>query len=127
MAAIAGIHVLLDEKLPERADKMGTEMINKLKALRRRFPKLCTDVRGKGFMIGMEFPTDAIGYEVSKGLFDNGVLVAGTLFSAKTLRIEPPLTLAPKELDLAVNTIEKVFKDVNSKHFEPRKPGLRKP
>ena len=127
VAAIAGIHVLLDEKLPERADKMGTEMINKLKALRRRFPKLCTDVRGKGFMIGIEFPTDAIGYEVSKGLFDNGVLVAGTLFSAKTLRIEPPLTLTQKEMDSAVNTIEKVFKDVNAKHFEPKKPGIRKP
>ncbi|MFA6004461.1 MAG: aminotransferase class III-fold pyridoxal phosphate-dependent enzyme, partial [Elusimicrobiota bacterium] len=127
VAAIAGIHVLLDEKLPERADKLGTEMINKLKALRRRYPKLCTDVRGKGFMIGMEFPTDAIGYEVAKSLFDNGVLVAGTLFSAKTIRIEPPLTLTQKEMDSAVNTIEKVFKEINSKHFEPRRMPIRKP
>jgi putrescine aminotransferase len=107
---------------------MGTEMINKLKALRRRFPKLCTDVRGKGFMIGIEFPTDAIGYEVSKNLFDNGVLVAGTLFSAKTLRIEPPLTLTQKEMDQAITTIDKVFKEVNAKHFEPRRPApMRKP
>ncbi len=121
VAAIAGIHVLLDEKLPERADKMGTEMIAKLKALRRRFPKLCADIRGKGLMIGMEFPTDAIGYEVAKGLFDHGVLVAGTLFSAKTLRIEPPLTLTPKEMDQALDAIEKVFKETNAKHFEKKK------
>ena len=57
-----------------------------------------------------------------------GVLVAGTLFSAKTLRIEPPLTITQKEMDLAVNTIEKVFKEVNAKHFEPRRPqSMRKP
>jgi putrescine aminotransferase len=120
VAAIAGIHVLLEEKLPERADKLGGEMITKLRALRRRFPKLCVDVRGKGLMIGIEFPTDAIGYEVAKGLFDNGVLVAGTLFSAKTIRIEPPLTLTEKELNHSLTVIEKVFKEVNSKHFEPK-------
>ena len=48
VAAIAGIHVLLEEKLPERADKMGNEMMARLKALRRRFPKLCVDVRERG-------------------------------------------------------------------------------
>jgi putrescine aminotransferase len=121
VAAIAGIHVLLEEKLPERADKMGSDMINKLKALRRRFPKLCVDVRGKGLMIGLEFPTDAIGYEVAKGLFDRGVLVAGTLFSAKTIRIEPPLTITTQEMNNAVDTIEKVFKDVNARHFESKR------
>ena len=120
VAAIAGIHVLLEEKLPERAEKIGNEMIGKLRGLRRRFPKLCVDIRGKGLMIGMEFPTDAIGYEVSKGLFDNGCLVAGTLFSAKTIRIEPPLTITQAEVTLAINTIEKVFKEVNARHFEPK-------
>lgn len=120
VAAIAGIHVLLEEKLPERAEKMGNEMINKLRGLRRRFPKLCTDIRGKGLMIGMEFPTDAIGYEVAKGLFDAGVLVAGTLFSAKTIRIEPPLTITQAEMNQALTIIEKVFKEVNARHFEPK-------
>jgi putrescine aminotransferase len=120
VAAIAGIHVLLEEKLPEKAEKMGNEMIAKLRALRRRFPKLCVDIRGKGLMIGMEFPTDAIGYEVSKALFDNGVLVAGTLFSAKAIRIEPPLTITTAEMNSAISIIEKVFKEVNARHFEPK-------
>ncbi|MDE2039136.1 MAG: putrescine aminotransferase [Elusimicrobia bacterium] len=126
VAAIANIHVLLEEKLPERAEKMGGEMINKLRGLRRRFPKLCVDVRGKGLMIGLEFPNDALGYEVAKGLFDRGVLVAGTLFSAKTLRIEPPLTISAQEINMAVETIEKVFKEVNARHFESKRPAARK-
>ncbi|MDE2314451.1 MAG: aminotransferase class III-fold pyridoxal phosphate-dependent enzyme, partial [Elusimicrobia bacterium] len=126
VAAIANIHVLLEEKLPERAEKMGNEMIAKLRALRRRFPKLCLDIRGKGLMIGMEFPTDAIGYEISKGLFDRGVLVAGTLFNAKTIRIEPPLTITTQEMNQAIDAIEKVFKEVNAKHFETRRATVRK-
>ena len=126
VAAIANIHVLLEEKLPERADKMGNEMIAKLRALRRRFPKLCLDIRGKGLMIGMEFPTDAIGYEIAKGLFDHGVLVAGTLFNAKTIRIEPPLTITAQEMNQAIDAIEKVFKEVNAKHFETRRATVRK-
>jgi len=126
VAAIAGISVLLEEKLPERAEKMGNEMMAKLKALRRRFPKLCVDVRGKGLMIGIEFPTDALGYEVAKGLYDNGVLVAGTLFSAKTIRIEPPLTITAAEMTTALNAIEKVLKDVSAKHFEGKRIPVRK-
>ena len=77
-------------------------------------------------MIGIEFPSDAIGYEVAKGLFDNGVLVAGTLFSAKTIRIEPPLTITQAEMTTAINTIEKVFKEVNGKHFEGKRVPVRK-
>lgn len=126
VAAIAGIHVLLDEKLPEKADKMGNTMMMRLKALRRRFPKLCVDIRGKGLMMGIEFPSDEIGYEVAKGLFDNGVLVAGTLFHAKTLRIEPPLTISDKEMEQALSIMEKVFKEVNAKHFESPKVPIKK-
>ncbi|MFA6318884.1 MAG: aminotransferase class III-fold pyridoxal phosphate-dependent enzyme, partial [Elusimicrobiota bacterium] len=126
VAAIAAIHVTLEEKLPERAEKLGNEMMAKLKALRRRFPKLAVDVRGKGLMIGIEFPSDAIGYEVAKGFFDNGVLVAGTLFSAKTIRIEPPLTITPAEMNQALGVIEKTFKEVNARHFESKRPGPRR-
>jgi putrescine aminotransferase len=126
VAAIAGIHVLLEEKLPERAAKMGEYTMTKLKSLRRRYPKLVADVRGRGLMIGIEFPSDDIGYEVSKGLFDGGVLVAGTLFNSKTLRIEPPLTITQQEIDQALTVMEKVFKEVNQKHFAPARMPLRR-
>jgi putrescine aminotransferase len=37
------------------------------------------------------------GYAVASGLFRRGVLVAGTLLNAKTIRIEPALNI-PREL-----------------------------
>ncbi|MFH1726036.1 MAG: putrescine aminotransferase [Elusimicrobiota bacterium] len=120
VAAIAGIHVLIEENLLERAEQTGNVVIDKLRALARRFPKLCVDVRGKGLMLGIEFPSDEIGFDVAKGLFDNGVLVAGTLFSAKTVRIEPPLTISLEEMDGALAVMERVFNDVNEAHFPPK-------
>lgn len=126
VAAIAGIHVLLEEKLPERAEKLGGYTMQKLKALRRRFPKLCLDVRGKGLMIGVAFPSDEIGYEISKGLFDSGVLVAGTEFHAQTLRIEPPLTITQQEIDQALSIMDKVFREVSEKHFGPDRVPVRR-
>ena len=126
VAAIAGIHVILEEKLPERSERLGTALLGKLKALRRRYPKLCVDVRGKGLMIGIEFPSDEIGFEVAKLLFDNGVLVAGTMFNAKTIRIEPPLTISQAELDQSLAVMERVLKEVHNRHFSPERVPVRK-
>ena len=126
LAALLETIRLLENGLIANAGIRGREIQDGLRPLVERFPKLVRDVRGKGLMIGLEFPTDAIGYEVAKGLFDRGVLVAGTLFSAKTIRIEPPLTITAQEMNNAVDTIEKVFKDVNARHFESKRLPVRK-
>ena len=57
----------------------------------------------------MEFTTNEIGYEVAKGLFENGVLAAGTLINAKTIRIEAPLTITKVELDRSLEILGNVF------------------
>ena len=58
-------------------------------------------------MIGIEFHKDEIGYEVSKGMFDLGVLVAGTLInSGETIRIEPALIISYEEVDQVVSTFK---------------------
>ncbi len=64
-------------------------------------------------MIGMEFHQDEIGYALSKGMFDEGILVAGTLVNSKTIRIEPPLTISAEEVDQVISTFEKVLNELN--------------
>ncbi|RYM02722.1 putrescine aminotransferase [Sporolactobacillus sp. THM7-7] len=104
-AAIATINVLIEEHLPERAAKMGAYMLKGLKAAAKGHEDKVMEIRGKGLMIGIEFQEDKIGYEFSKKLFDQGVLVAGTLVNAKTIRIEPPLTIKKEEIDQVVQTV----------------------
>lgn len=41
----------------------------------------------------MHFKTHQTGYKVAVELFKRGVLVAGTLTNAQTIRVEPPLVI----------------------------------
>jgi putrescine aminotransferase len=112
-AAIASINVILEEKLPEQAAEKGAYFIPKLTELTGRYENICLETRGRGLMIGIEFTSDEAGYEVAKGLFDNGILVAGTLINAKTIRIEPPLIISRDELDKVLEVLDKVLAGVS--------------
>jgi putrescine aminotransferase len=114
-AAIAAINVTLEEKLPEQAAEKGAYFIPKLLELMNKFENICYEGRGRGLMIGMEFTSNEAGYEVAKGLFENGVLVAGTLINSKTIRIEPPLIITKAELETVLEVLDKVFSDVSRK------------
>lgn len=46
-------------------------------------------------------------------LFRNGVLIAGTLNSALTSRIEPPIVISYKEIDEGIKALEKSLKTVS--------------
>lgn len=111
-AAIATFNVLIEENLPARAEEMGAYMLKGLRESAAAHKDKVLEVRGKGLLIGVEFHSDEIGYEVSKGLFDNGVLVAGTLINAKTIRIEPPLTITREQADRVIATFQQVLPQV---------------
>ena len=112
-AAIATINVLLEEKLPERAAESGKYLIGKLQKVVDRYPNVVQELRGRGLMIGIEFQTNELGYEVAKGLFKHGVLVAGTLINAKSIRIEPPLIISREQMDQVVERLDKVLAEVD--------------
>ncbi|MFM1651625.1 putrescine aminotransferase [Brevibacillus sp. B_LB10_24] len=113
-AAIATINVLIEENLPARAAELGDYMLQGLRSAAADHADKVMEVRGLGLLIGIEFQTDEIGYEVSKGLFDKGVLVAGTLINAKTIRIEPPLTITYQEADKVIAAFKQVLDAMRS-------------
>jgi putrescine aminotransferase len=99
-AALATINVILEERLAERASELGAYMLAGLRAAVRGHENVVTDVRGRGLLIALEFADDALGFAVSKYLFDRGVLVAGTLVNARVIRVEPPLTIERDQADV---------------------------
>lgn len=107
-AAIATIDVLLEENLPARAAEVGEYFLEQLKEAAKGHEDKVLEIRGKGLMIGIEFHKDEVGYEISKAMFDKGILVAGTLVNSKTIRIEPPLTISYEE----VNEVVQAFREV---------------
>ncbi len=92
-AGIAAVNVTLEEDLPGQAAATGEYLLAELRSLQKRFADHWLEVRGLGLLIGLEFLDSEFGYAVAAGLFKRGVLVAGTLLNAKTLRIEPALNI----------------------------------
>jgi len=112
-AAIATINVLLEERLCDRARTVGEIFLAKLKATIKPYtPHITLDARGKGLMLALEFVDTDIGFRVAKGLFRERILCAGTLVNAKTIRIEPPLTITLEQVDNVINALEKVLKEI---------------
>jgi len=113
-AAISAIHVTLREKLWEQAAEKGAYLMPKLENFVVQYPNIFEKITGKGLLIGMHFKNPENGYKVASGLFKRGVLVAGTLTSAQTIRIEPPLVVIYEQIDALLNRLSDVLKEINS-------------
>jgi putrescine aminotransferase len=108
-AALATINVLIDEKLPERAARMGERMLAGMKHAAAGHEAIVVDVRGRGLLMAMEFVSHEVGYELAKAMLARGVLVAGTLVNARVVRIEPPLTITEEQADQVCAALAESF------------------
>ena len=75
---------------------------------------MLSTVRGKGSLIELEFPSDAVGYHCAGALFRRGVLVAGTYAKARTIRVEPALAIPQNLLDEMLNRLEDSLREIAS-------------
>jgi putrescine aminotransferase len=112
-AAIASINITLRDKLWEQAAAKGNYIIPKLENLANRYPQIYHSITGRGLLIGQHFHNPDVGYKVAAGLFKRGVLVAGTLTSAQTIRIEPPLVITYEQIDAVLNRLEDTLDEVS--------------
>jgi len=111
-AAIAAIHVTLREKLWEQAAWKGEYLMSELNKFAAQYPQIYEKITGKGLLIGMHFKNPETGYKVASGLFKRNVVVAGTLTSAQTVRIEPPLVVTQEQMDALLNRLGDVLKEI---------------
>ena len=112
-AAIASIYVTLRDRLWKQAAAKGEYLIPKLKELAAKYPQIYKEIIGKGLLIGQHFHDPEVGYKVAAGLFKRGVLVAGTLTSAQTIRIEPPIVITYEQIDEVLNRLEDTLAEVS--------------
>ena len=110
-AAIAAMKFTIENDLPGQIREKGDYFMEKLFGLQKKHPIL-VDVRGKGFLIGLEYPTPEMGWAVSKGLFKRGVMTGGTLNNAKVNRIEPPGILSYETIDIIIERLDETLAEV---------------
>lgn len=100
-AGAAAIDVVLRERLWERAERLGSRAIERLRA---SAPHVVREVRGLGLMIGIELRTRAGPY--LDALADAGVLAIGG--GSNVVRLLPPLVIPEDEWAFALGAIERV-------------------
>jgi 2,2-dialkylglycine decarboxylase (pyruvate) len=116
----AVVRTVLAEGLAERAVAMGARLRAGLEELQRRHEPI-GDVRGIGLMLGVDFVTDrdtrepdtAYGSAVTERCLELGLNVNIVRFQGlgSVLRIAPPLTIAPEEIDLGLEILERALSD----------------
>ena len=94
-AALATIE-LLQGGLVENARVRGDQALAGLAELQARHPRLVTDVRGKGLMLGVEFDSPEHAEEVQFAAFERGLLVLEC--GKQTVRMCPPLIISADEM-----------------------------
>jgi len=111
-AAIAAIHITLRDRLWEQAADKGDYFIPRLQSLADQYPQIFARITGKGLLIGLHFHDSTVGYKVAAGLFRRGVLVAGTLTNAQTVRIEPPLVISYEQIDQVLDRLTDTLAEI---------------
>jgi acetylornithine/succinyldiaminopimelate/putrescine aminotransferase len=102
--ALATLTAVLEEKIPDRAARMGRYLADGLREVARRHPAV-THVRGRGLLIGIEL-SQPVGALVD-GCRDAGLLVLSA--GEKVLRLTPPLVVGEAECDRALEILDRVL------------------
>ncbi len=103
--ADAAMGVLIDEKLVERSAELGEYLEERLRAIDSKAIKA---IRVAGLWAGIELHPKAGGArQVSESLRSEGLLCKET--HVHTLRLAPPLVITKKDLDWALERLEKVL------------------
>ncbi len=106
-AALASVNTLINDRLSQRAERIGAYLVAKLTELKDRYPFIL-GVRGLGLMIGMTLTIPGADI-VLKGL-EKGLLLNVT--QGKVLRFVPPLVVTEAEIDEAVQILDAIFETV---------------
>ncbi|MEC3956859.1 aspartate aminotransferase family protein [Nocardia sp. CDC153] len=100
-AASAAIRALRAENIVSRAAGLGERLIDAVREIVSSHPGSGPiEVRGRGLLIGIEFPEPGLVGDLYLNLVDRGVLVNHSLNSPTVLRLTPPAVLSADELDL---------------------------
>ena len=84
--------------------KNSTYFLVKLNEIKKEYPKIIKEIRGRGFLIGLQLQKDQTNF--IKKLMDNKLLTIKA--SENVIRILPPLNVKKTELNLALKIIKKV-------------------
>merc|ERR1711991_260427 len=96
--------IISNKKFLNNVKSLSKYFLVKLNKIQKKYPNVIKQIRGKGFLIGIQLYKDQTKF--IKKLMDNKLL---TIRAAENVvRILPPLNVKKSEIDQALKIIDKV-------------------
>ncbi len=112
-AASASIDIIIEEKLPERASKLGDYLLKELKEIENRYT-IVREGRGLGLMAALELRFDI--FDILMDAMKQQVLLLDA--GRNVIRFLPPLVIEKRQLEKAVQVLDKLV--------EAKESGIRR-
>ena len=117
-AALATL-ALVEREYLANVDRLAPRLMDGVRALAREFPVI-GDVRGLGFMIGLEFvrdratrePHGEVVQDLVQRAFRRGLLLLGA--GKNVLRLAPPLVIDEEDIDIALGILRGCLRELVS-------------
>jgi len=123
VAALETLRVITDEKLIENSAQRGAQLLAGLQSRLSGHP-MVRDIRGRGLLVGIQLgPADpswwkgvsekisdsVFGHWVALKLLERGILCQPSANRHDVLRLEPPLTVKPGEVECVIDAVAEVL------------------
>jgi L-lysine 6-transaminase len=102
--------VIEEENLVENAAKVGAWFVSELERFVEKFPKLVSNVRGRGLMAAFDLPSGEIRNAAIKSMMQNDLMVLSS--GQQSMRFRPPLNLSMEEAAEAIRRMEKALQQL---------------
>ena len=120
-AGTASLEVIVEEDIPAKARAIGGRIREHLDAMQQRY-EIIGDLRGRGQLQGIELvrdrhtkePATDEGREIGKQCFANG-LIFSLRRQGSVLRLVPPATTTPDQVDQAMGILRDAIEAVSAK------------
>lgn len=103
--AYSVIKYMIDIKIWENVEYVGESLIAELKELKKEYPDIIKDVRGKSLLIAVELADDNTTATINSKCLDNGLILNVT--QGNIIRMFPALNISKEEMEEGLN----IFKD----------------
>ena len=104
-AGIAVFDFINENKIVQKVEKLGNYFFDELNKFRLKYPEFISEIRGKGFMLGIEMKVCED--KIVEQFRDKKILV--NLTAGNVIRLLPPLITEQKHLDIFLNQFDKTL------------------
>jgi putrescine aminotransferase len=90
----------------DHVQQMGQRFAEGLAALKKKHPRIVSEVRQRGLMIGLEMANDMCGPLMVRAMGQHGVISIYAHLRPSTLQIMPPLIIKAEEVDEVLDALD---------------------